>query len=47
MGGGGDSINIEAYYWNIPVISTRSFLCYYDGYLVDNKLDSINRNNVC
>ena len=33
--GGGGTINIEAVYWNTPVISTRSFLCFYDRYLVD------------
>ena len=36
--GGGGTINIEASYWNIPVISTRSFLCYYDYYLINNNL---------
>lgn len=36
--GGGGTINIEACYWGIPVISTRSFLCYYDRYLIDKKL---------
>lgn len=33
--GGGGTINIEAVYWNIPIISTRSFLAFYDRYLID------------
>jgi len=36
--GGGGTINIEACYWDIPVISTRSFLCYYDRYLIEENL---------
>jgi len=36
--GGGGTINIEACYWNVPVISTRSFLCYYDRYLINQNL---------
>lgn len=36
--GGGGTINIEAVYWNIPTFSTRSFLCHYDRYLIDNNL---------
>lgn len=36
--GGGGTINIESVYWGIPTISTRSFLCHYDRYLIDNNL---------
>lgn len=34
--GGGGTINIEAAYWNTPTISTRSFLSFYDRYLINN-----------
>lgn len=34
--GGGGTINIEACYWGIPVISTRSFVTHYDKFLIDN-----------
>jgi predicted glycosyltransferase len=36
--GGGGTINIEATFWNIPTISTRSFLCFYDRYLIEEGL---------
>ena len=36
--GGGGTINIEAVYWEIPTISTRSFLCHYDRYLINKGL---------
>lgn len=36
--GGGGTINIEACYWGTPVISTRSFVTYYDKFLIDNGL---------
>lgn len=43
--GGGGTINIEAIYWNTPVISTRSFLCYYDKYLIEQELMYHARND--
>lgn len=36
--GGGGTINIEATYFGVPVISTRSFISHYDKFLIDNKL---------
>jgi len=36
--GGGGTINIEAAFFGVPVISTRSFISHYDKFLIDNKL---------
>lgn len=36
--GGGGTMNLEAGYMGIPVISTRSFLLFHDKYLIDNKI---------
>jgi len=36
--GGGGTINIEATYFGVPVISTRSFISHYDKFLIDNNL---------
>jgi predicted glycosyltransferase len=36
--GGGGTINIEACYFRVPVISTRSFISHYDKFLIDNNL---------
>jgi predicted glycosyltransferase len=36
--GGGGTINIEATYFGVPVISTRSFISHYDKFLIDNEL---------
>ncbi|RDX35493.1 DUF354 domain-containing protein [Arcobacter sp. HD9-500m-PIT-SAG03] len=36
--GGGGTLNTEACYFNTPTISTRSFICHYDKYQIDNKL---------
>ena len=36
--GGGGTINIEAAYFKVPVISTRSFISHYDKFLIDNNL---------
>ena len=36
--GGGGTINIEAAYFGVPVISTRSFITHYDKFLIDNNL---------
>jgi len=36
--GGGGTINIEATYFGVPVISTRSFISHYDKFLIDNGL---------
>lgn len=36
--GGGGTMNLEASYYGIPVISTRSLWLYHDKYLIDNKL---------
>ena len=36
--GGGGTINIEACYFGVPVISTRSFISHYDKFLIDNNL---------
>jgi predicted glycosyltransferase len=36
--GGGGTINIEACYFGVPVISTRSFISHYDKFLLDNNL---------
>lgn len=36
--GGGGTMNLEASYYGIPVISTRSLFLYHDKYLIDNNL---------
>ncbi len=36
--GGGGTMNLEASYFGIPVISTRSLTLYHDKYLIDNNL---------
>lgn len=36
--GGGGTMNLEASYYGIPVISTRSLLLYHDTYLIQNNL---------
>ncbi len=36
--GGGGTLNTEACYFNTPTISTRSFICHYDKYQIDNGL---------
>ncbi len=36
--GGGGTLNTEACYFNTPTISTRSFICHYDKYQIDNNL---------
>ena len=36
--GGGGTINIEATYFRVPVISTRSFISHYDKFFIDNNL---------
>jgi len=36
--GGGGTINIEACYFGVPVISTRSFISHYDKFLIDKGL---------
>jgi predicted glycosyltransferase len=36
--GGGGTMNIEASYYGIPVISTRSLWLYHDKYMIDNDL---------
>ena len=36
--GGGGTINIEATYFGIPTISTRSFISHYDNYLIENDM---------
>lgn len=36
--GGGGTLNTEACYFNTPTISTRSFICHYDKYQIDNEL---------
>lgn len=36
--GGGGTLNTEACYFNTPTISTRSFICHYDKYQIDNDL---------
>ena len=36
--GGGGTINTEATYFGVPVISTRSFISHYDKFLMDNNL---------
>jgi len=36
--GGGGTMNLEASYYGIPVVSTRSLLLYHDKYLIDNNL---------
>jgi len=42
--GGGGTINTEATYFGVPVISTRSFITHYDKFLIDNKL-MVHSNN--
>jgi hypothetical protein len=36
--GGGGTINIEATYFGVPAISTRSFVSHYDKFLIDKSL---------
>ncbi len=36
--GGGGTLNTEACFFNTPTISTRSFICHYDKYQIDNEL---------
>lgn len=36
--GGGGTMNLEACYLGIPVVSTRSLLLFHDKFLLDNKL---------
>lgn len=36
--GGGGTMNLEASYYGLPVISTRSLLLYHDKYLIENDL---------
>lgn len=36
--GGGGTLNTEACFFNTPTISTRSFICHYDKYQIDNDL---------
>jgi predicted glycosyltransferase len=36
--GGGGTLNTEACYFGTPTISTRSFICHYDKYQIDNNL---------
>lgn len=36
--GGGGTINTEACFLGTPTISTRSFICHYDKYQIDNNL---------
>lgn len=36
--GGGGTMNLEASYYGVPVISTRSLLLYHDKYLIENNL---------
>lgn len=36
--GGGGTLNSEACYFSTPTISTRSFICHYDKYQIDNGL---------
>lgn len=36
--GGGGTMNLEASYYGIPVVSTRSLWLYHDKYLIDNEL---------
>jgi len=36
--GGGGTINIEAAWWGVPVISTRSFVSHYDQYLLNHQM---------
>jgi predicted glycosyltransferase len=38
--GGGGTMNLEASYFGIPVVSTRSLLLYHDKYLIENDLMS-------
>ncbi|RXJ55375.1 DUF354 domain-containing protein [Candidatus Marinarcus aquaticus] len=36
--GGGGTLNTEACFFNTPTISTRSFICHYDKFQIDNGL---------
>lgn len=36
--GGGGTLNTEACFFSTPTISTRSFICHYDKYQIDNRL---------
>lgn len=36
--GGGGTLNTESCYFNTPTISTRSFICHYDKYQIDQNL---------
>jgi len=36
--GGGGTLNTEACFLGTPTISTRSFICHYDKYQIENKL---------
>lgn len=36
--GGGGTLNTEACFFNTPTISTRSFICHYDKFQIDNNL---------
>jgi len=36
--GGGGTLNTEACFLGTPTISTRSFICHYDKFQIDNKL---------
>ncbi len=36
--GGGGTLNTEACFFKTPTISTRSFICHYDKYQIDNEL---------
>lgn len=36
--GGGGTLNTESCFFNTPTISTRSFICHYDKYQIDNDL---------
>lgn len=36
--GGGGTLNTEACFFSTPTISTRSFICHYDKYQIDNNL---------
>ncbi|QKF83299.1 DUF354 domain-containing protein [Halarcobacter ebronensis] len=36
--GGGGTLNTEACFFNTPTISTRSFICHYDKYQIDEGL---------
>jgi len=36
--GGGGTITLEACWWGVPAVSTRSFLCHYDRWLLERGL---------